>query len=157
MNVSRRRRSAGSSNLVRFQVFLSYAGDDGFEASLLQYAIEQMLADMHVIVWTYERDQRRHEGTIGKSIKDHVSESHAMVFLLSSSTLSGGAAQWMELAYADREGIPTFIILHHLTFDQLKKRKRGVPPMLLERQCNASAEWKRIVESLRNVLSARRE
>jgi hypothetical protein len=157
MTVSRRRPSQGSSDSVRPQVFLSHAGEDGFEAELLQYAIEQMLVDINVAVWTYERDQRRDERNVGKSLKDRVRESYAMVFLVSSSTLNAGAAQWMELAYADAYGVPTFIILHHLTFDQLKSRERGVPPLLLESQCNAAADWKNVIESLRIVLSGRRE
>jgi len=157
MTVSRRRRSQGSSDPARPQVFLSHAGEDGFEASLLQYAIEQILRDINVTVWTYERNQRLDERSIGKSLKDRVRESHAMVFLVSSSTLNAGAAQWMELAYADAYSVPTFIILHYLTFDQLKSRERGVPPLLLESQCNAAAEWKSIVERLRTVLSDRRD
>jgi hypothetical protein len=138
-------------------VFLSHAGDDAFEASLLQYAIEHMLADIDVAVWTYERDQQLDERSIGKSLKDRVRESGAVVFLVSPSTLSAGAAQWMELAYADAYNVPTFIILHHLTFDQLKGRERGVPPLLLESQCNAATEWKNIIGRLRLLLTSRRE
>jgi hypothetical protein len=137
-------------------VFLSHAGDDGFEASLLQYAIEQMLADINVTVWTYERDQRRDERSIGKSLKDRVRESQATVFLVSPSTLNTGATQWMELAYADAYNVPTFVILHHLTFDQLKSREKGVPPLILESQCNPAGEWKNIIEGLRMLLTSRR-
>jgi hypothetical protein len=138
-------------------VFLSHAGEDGFEAGLFQYAIEQMLADTNVTVWTYERDQRLDERSIGKSLKDRVRESKATVFLVSPSTLNAEAAQWMELAYADAYNVPTFIILHRLTFAELKSRERGVPPLLLESQCNAAAEWKSIIESLRLLLTQRRE
>jgi hypothetical protein len=153
MTVSRRRQSQGSSDPARPQVFLSHSGEDRFEASLLQYAIEQMLADINVTVWTYERDQRLDERSIGKSLKDRVRESKAVVFLVSPSTLNAGAAQWMELAYADAYNISTFIILHHLTFDQLKNYERGVPPLLLESQCNAATEWKSITASLRLLLT----
>jgi len=138
-------------------VFLSHAGEDGFEATLLQYAIEQMLAEINATVWTYERDQRRDERSIGKSLKDRVRESKATVFLVSPSTLDAGATQWMELAYADAYNVPTFVILHHLTFDQLKARERGVPPLLLESQCNAATDWKRIIEDLRLLLTGRSE
>ena len=157
MTVSRRRRSQASGDPARSQVFLSHAGEDGFEASLLQYAIEQMLADINVTVWTYERDQRLDERSIGKNLKDRVRDSKATIFLVSPSTLNAGAAQWMELAYADAYGVPTFIILHHLTFEQLKSHERGVPPLLLESQCNATAEWKSIIESLRLLLTGRHE
>jgi len=138
-------------------VFLSYSGEDAFEASLLQYAIEHMLADLTVTVWTYQRDQARDQRSIGKSLKDRVRESSATIFLVSPSTLDAGAAQWMELAYADAYDVATFVILHRLTFAELKSRERGVPPLLLESQCNSSAEWKTVVESLRLRVSATRE
>jgi hypothetical protein len=35
------------------QVFLSYSSDDSCEASLLAYAIESLLMDQRVRVWTY--------------------------------------------------------------------------------------------------------
>jgi hypothetical protein len=63
----------------------------------------------------------------------------------------------MELAYADAYEVPTFVILHRLTFAELKSRERGVPPLLLESQCNPSAEWKTVVESLRSRILAARE
>jgi hypothetical protein len=131
------------------QVFLSYSGEDAFEASLLQYAIEQMLADLKTTVWTFQRDQARDQRSIGRSLKDRVHESSATIFLVSPSTLEAGAAQWMELAYADAYEVPTFVILHRLTFNTLKSRERGVPPLLLESQCNPSAEWRNVIESLR--------
>jgi hypothetical protein len=108
-----------------------------------------MLADQKVTVWTYQRDQARDERSIGKSLRDRVRESSATIFLVSPSTLDAGAAQWMELAYADAYNVPTFVILHRLNFGELKSRERGVPPLLLESQCSASAEWKSVVESLR--------
>jgi len=138
-------------------VFLSYSGQDAFEASLLQYAIEHMLADLRAKVWTYQRDQARDQRSIGRSLKDRVRESSATIFLVSPSTLDAGAAQWMELAYADAYDVPTFVILHRLTFAELKSRERGVPPLLLESQCNPSAEWKTVVESLRSRILAKRE
>ena len=137
-------------------MFLSYSGEDAFEASLLQYAVEQMLADLNATVWTFQRDQARDERSIGNSLKDQVRESSATIFLVSPGTLTAGAAQWMELAYADAYGVPTFIILHRLTFAELRRRERGVPPLLLESQCNASAEWKSVVADLRAGLTGAR-
>ena len=154
MASTRGRRSRPRTGSPRPQVFLSYSGDDAFEASLLQYAIELMLTDLEATVWTYQRDQARDERSIGKSLKDRVRESSATIFLVSPSTLAAGAAQWMELAYADAYDVPTFVILHRLTFAELKSRERGVPPLLLESQCNPSAEWKNVIESLRSRVSA---
>ena len=144
-----------TTGATEHQVFLSYSGEDAFEASLLQYAIEQMLADLRVPVWTYQRDQARDERSIGRSLKDRVRESSATIFLVSPGTLNAGAAQWMELAYADAYDVPTFVILHRLTFSELRSRERGVPPLLLESQCNASAEWRSVVESLRLLMTGK--
>jgi hypothetical protein len=141
------------TDLTPHQVFLSYSGDDTFEAGLLQYAIEQMLGDLNVTVWTFQRDQQKDERSIGKSLKDRVRESSATVFLVSPSTLEAGAAQWMELAYADAYNIPTFVILHRMTFGELRARQRGVPPLLLEGQCNPSAEWRDVIAALRTRLT----
>jgi len=135
------------------QLFLSYAGEDAFEASLLQYALEHMLADLGARVWTYQRDQSKDQRNIGKSLKDRVRESSATIFLVSPSTLNSGAAQWMELAYSDAFDVPTFVLLHHLTFSEVKGRDKGVPPLLLEGQCNASAEWKSVVFDVRSRLT----
>jgi hypothetical protein len=150
MASTRGRRTRPRTGSQGAQIFLSYSGDDAFEASLLQYAIEHMFVTQNVTVWTYQRDQARDQHSIGKSLKDRVRESSATIFLVSPSTLDAGAAQWMELAYADAYDVPTFVILHRLTFAELKGRKRGVPPLLLESQCNASADWKSVVESLRS-------
>jgi len=111
-------------------------------------------ADLNVTVWTYERDQKRDERSIGKSLKERVRESRATIFLVSPSTLKAGAAQWMELAYADAFNLPTFVILHRLTFDELRNRRRGVPPLLLDGQCNPSAEWRSVVRALRSRIAA---
>jgi hypothetical protein len=135
------------------QIFLSYSGDDAFEASLLQYAIEHMLADMNAKVWSYQRDQAKDQRGIGNSLKVRVLESQATLFLVSPSTLNSGAAQWMELAYSDAFDVPTFVLLHHLTFSEVKGRDKGVPPLLLEGQCNASTEWKSVIVDLRTRLS----
>ena len=44
-------------NWNSIEIFLSYSGKELFEASLLQFAIEQLLKDLNAKVWTYERDQ----------------------------------------------------------------------------------------------------
>ena len=74
-----------------------------------------------------------------------------LVFLVSPSTLDGGAAQWMELAYADAFNVRTFVLLHHLRFHELKAREAGVPPLLLASQCNQAIQWKEIVGDLRSL------
>src|SRR5690242_16438440 len=120
----------------RPQIFLSYSGEDAFEAGLLQYAIETQLKDLRPTVWTYHRDQPRDQRNIGKSLKDSVRLSVAAVFLISPSTLISGATQWMELGYADAFSVPTFVLLHRVTFEKLRGRKKGVPPYLLASQCS---------------------
>jgi len=104
------------------QVFISYSGRDEFEASLLQYALERILENEGVVAWTFQRDQGRSERDIAQSLKHRVQESVASIFLVSPDTLDSGASQWMELAYADAFDVKTFILLHHLTFDELKQR-----------------------------------
>lgn len=137
-------------------IFLSYPEDHSVEAELLQFAYETLLADINVRVWTYERDQAKDEKAIAESLKVGIKASKAMVFLVTPSTLNKGAAQWMELAYADAFGIPTFILLHHLSYQELKAREAGVPPLLLAAQCNSSKQWREIVEDLRQHCSADR-
>ena len=134
------------------EIFLSYSGEDSFEASLLQFAIEQLLADLNVNVWTYERDQLKSTRQIAQSLKARVQRSAAVIFLASPSTFNSGAAQWMELAYADAFDIPIFVLLHRLTFKSLKAMEKGVPPLLIEGQCNLSTEWKIVVNAIRREL-----
>ncbi len=131
-------------------IFLSYSGDNSFEASLLQYALESLLNDLNIQVWTYERDQRKDQKRIAQSLKARVRESIATVFLVSPSTIDTGAAQWMELAYSDAFDVPTFVLLHQLSFQDLKNKEKGVPPLLLESQCNRAIDWKEIVSALRS-------
>src|SRR5687767_10321244 len=109
---------------MKIEIFLSYSGKDSFEASLLQFALEQLLADLSVRVWTYERDQAKSERQIGKSLKQRVQKSAAAIFLASPSTFNSGAAQWMELAYADAFDVPIFVLLHKMTFKTLKAMER---------------------------------
>lgn len=135
------------------QVFISYSGHDSFEASLLQYAFETLLNREGVVAWTFQRDQIRSEKEIANSLKQRVRESAATIFLVSPATLDGGATQWMELAYSDAFDVPTFVLLHHLGYGELKAKERGVPPLLLSSQCNSALDWKRIVEDIRNLLN----
>ena len=139
------------------QVFISYSGHDAFEASLLQYALERMLADVGVVAWTFQRDQSRSEKEIAQSLKARVRESVATVFLVSPTTLESGATQWMELAYADAFGVETFILLHHLDYHTLKQKERGVPPLLLSSQCNSAIEWKTVAQDIRQLLKGRQD
>jgi hypothetical protein len=56
-------------NRKKKNICLSHSGENSFEASLLQFAIEHFLQDLGVRVWTYERDQTKSEREIGKSLK----------------------------------------------------------------------------------------
>jgi len=134
-------------------IFLSYSGENAFEASLLQYAYETLLKDEGVRVWTYQRDQLKDERNISKSLRECVKESKATIFLVSPSTLDAGATQWMELAYSDAFDVPTFVLLHRITYQELRSREKGVPPLLLSGQCNKASEWKNLVSELRNCIS----
>jgi hypothetical protein len=134
------------------QVFISYSGRDDFQASLLQYAIEQMLREEGVEAWTFQRDQGRSEKQIAESLKNRVKESVASIFLVSPDTLDSGATQWMELAYADAFEVKSFVLLHRLTFSDLKQRTTGVPPLLLSSQCNSAMDWKNVIEDIRKLV-----
>lgn len=137
------------------QIFISYSGHDAFEASLLQYALETLLNEDGVVAWTFQRNQARSEKEIAQSLKMRVHKSVATVFLVSPATLDGGATQWMELAYCDAFDVPTFVLLHHLDYQELKRTERGVPPLLLSSQCNSALDWKSIVEDIRNIVRKR--
>jgi hypothetical protein len=149
--ISRPELSCGVTSPLR--VFLSYAGRDAFEAALLQECLETRLAGNGVVVvWTFERDQRPDESSISRSVKETVQDSVAVIFLLSPFTIEAGSTQWMELAYADAFGIPVFILLHHLTYDDLKRVERGVPPLILQSQCTPAVRWRGIESDLRELL-----
>ena len=135
------------------QVFISYAGHDAFEASLLQHAFESLLKAYRVTAWTYQRDQALSERNVAAALKRKVKQSFATVFLVSPTTLNGGAAQWIELGYADAFDIKTFVLLHHIDYQSLKSAERGVPPLLLASHCTTATEWKRIVAELKNLLA----
>ena len=137
------------------EIFLSYSGKDSFEAGLLQFALERLLEDLGVTVWSYERDQDKGERRIAHSLKTRVQGSSAAVFLASPATFASGAAQWMELAYADAFDVPIYVILHRLSFAELKGKEQGVPPLLIEGQCNPSSQWKDVIAAIRGQLLTR--
>lgn len=120
---------------------------------MLQYVLETLLNPEGVVAWTFQRDQARSEREIANSLKQRVRESVATIFLVSPATLDGGATQWMELAYSDAFDVPTFVLLHHLEYAELKAKERGVPPLLLSSQCNSALEWRRVVEDIRNLIN----
>ena len=135
-------------------IFLSYSSDHAFEAELLQFAYEAMLKDTGAKVWTYQRDQPRDEKSIAQGLKEQVRQSKALVFLATPSTLDKGAAQWVELAYADAFNVPTFVLMHQIKYADLKSRQENVPPLLLAAQCNPSEHWRKLAEDIRCLLLA---
>ena len=135
------------------EIFLSHADEDAFEAELLQAQLENSLSDLGVRVWSYKRDQAGDERSIGSSIREGVHESAAVILLISQYTLESGATQWMELAYADAFDIPTFVLMHHITFEDLK-RSSGVPPLVIEGQSTSAVNWRSIEADLRSKLTA---
>jgi hypothetical protein len=64
------------------RIFLSHASGDAFEASLLQFAAEHILAHLGATVWAYRRDQARNERDVAGSLKTQVRQSDAVIFLL---------------------------------------------------------------------------
>lgn len=116
---------------------------------MLQEAIELLLHDVGARVWRFGRDQAPDEKSIGASLRERIRGCAAVVVLLSPFTLESGATQWMELAYADAFGIPTFVLLHHLTVDQLRRAEKGVPPLVLERNCTLAIDWRLLENGLR--------
>ena len=133
-------------------IFLSYSRADRVEAQLLQFAFETLLADLNEQIWTYERDQAKSERKVAEALKQKVRESTVMCFLVSDSTIRGGAAQWMELAYADAFEIPTFVLLHRITFEKLKSPEANVPPLLLASHCNLAEKWREIADDMRKEI-----
>jgi len=138
------------------QVFVSYSGQDAFEAALLQFAIETLLRDQNVVAWTYQRDQATSEREISQSIKQRVRDSCATVFLVSPTTMAGGKTQWMELAYADAFDVQTFVLLHHLKYSELKAAESGAPPLLLAGQCNDATQWRTVIGDIGKLVEKAR-
>ena len=135
------------------QVFISYAGQDQFEADLLKFALDSLLADCGASAWMFQRDQSSSERKIAQSLKERVRSSCAVIFLVSPTTLQRGATQWMELAYADAFEVPTFVLLHHLQFKDLTSSESGAPPLLLAGQCNAATDWLRVMMDVRSRIT----
>jgi hypothetical protein len=136
-------------------IFLSHAGANSFEASLIQFVFENLLNDFNVMLWSYVRDQDGDEKAIGQSLKKKIGESWTVIFLVSPDTLTSGSTQWMELAYADAFEIPTFVLLHHMTFEDLRKSEHNIPPLLLTRQCTPAVNWRKLEQEIRQVCSSR--
>jgi len=132
----------------KYQIFVSYSGHDSFEAELLQFAIEKSLGNDIVSAWAFQRDQKRSEKEIAKSLKTKVKESIATIFLVSPTTLESCATQWMELAYSDAFDVETYVLLHHISYTELKSKESGVPPLLLSSQCNDATDWKNVISEI---------
>lgn len=141
--------------MIKKQIFISYAGHDAFEAGLLQFAIEKVFEKKGITTWTFQRDQKRSEKEIANSLKQKVKESIATIFLVSPHTINNGATQWMELAYSDAFDVETFVLLHHLTYQDIKNQERGVPPLLLSSQCNSATDWKLVLDDIGTLLEKR--
>lgn len=149
-------RVSGAGTTTKLRIFLSHAGEDRFEASLLQYAVEHMLARLNTMVWSYHRDQSRSEADIADALLDRVRESDAMIFLASPATMAASITQWMELAYAHQLGLPRYILLHRLRYKDLVTGDRAAPSLLLAAQCNdAALEWRDVIERLGQQYVAR--
>jgi len=140
---------------MKRQIFVSYSGHDAFEASLLQYALEEKLKPSRVTAWTYQRDQGRSEKNVASSLKKRIKQSIATIFLVSPKTLEGAATQWMELAYSDAFNVRTFVLLHHLDYQALKATHAGIPPLLLASHCNPAVDWPKVVKDIKRLLHGR--
>ena len=138
------------------RMFLSYSGEEDFEANLLKFALEVLMKNVRLKVWTYRKDQNRDERDVAGSLKKRIRESIATLFLVSPSTINDGATQWMELAYSDAFAVPTFVLLHHLTYEELKAKERSVPPLLLAGQCTEAVNWKSIESRVRRIIRGAR-
>ena len=57
----------------------------------------------------------------------------------------------MEFGYAHAFEIQTFVLLHHLTYQQLIQKK-SAPPALQKKQCNKAIEWESIESELTEVM-----
>ncbi len=130
-------------------IFLSHAEQNTFEADLFQIALENLFTDLSVVVWSYKRDQSGNERNIGSILKEKIRQSSVFIFLVSPSTLDTGITQWMELAYADAFNIPIFVLLHQLTFEELKKHDRSVSPLLLAGECTLAVDWRKLESDIR--------
>ena len=135
------------------QIFLSHTGKDAFEADLLQITLEGLLADLDVKVWSYLRDQSTGERRVSSSNLAQVRKSEAMIYLVSPATLEGGANQTIELGYAEALEKHIEVILHRLTYDDLKSAGSKVPITVLEGSCTPATEWRKVAQALRDHLT----
>jgi hypothetical protein len=134
------------------QIFLSHTGEDAFEADLLQLTLERWLADLNVKVWSYLRDQSTAERRVSGEILSQVRRSDAMLYLVSPATLDGGANQTIELGYAEALEKRIEVMLHRLSYDDLKAAGRKVPISVLEGSCTPATDWRKVAQSLREHL-----
>jgi len=115
-----------------------------------------VLRDQRVKGWTFQRDQGSDEREIATRLRAQVEHSVATIFLISPATLDGGATQWMELAYADAFRVPTFVMLHHISFADLETATKNVPPLVLSGQCSPSTEWRRVIDEIGAIVTERK-
>ena len=141
----------------RSHIFLSFAGDDTCEASLLQFAFETLLSSTQTKVWSYKRDQVASVRSVASSLKGEIQRSSALIFLASPSTLKGGAAQWMELAYADAFEVPIYVLLHRISYQKLRLKERGAPPFLTEGQCTIAEKWRDVATQIMETTAVGRK
>ena len=133
----------------QFRIFLSHAGGDRFEASLLQYAVEHILSHLRASVGAYQRDQNRSEADVAGAPMERIRDSYAMIFLATPTTIAASTTQWMELAYAHAFGVPRHVLLHRLRYQDLIAGERAAPPLLRAAQCSdAAREWRDVIDSM---------
>lgn len=143
--------------MKKLQIFISYSSHNEFEATLLQFAIEKLLEDKKVSVWTFQKDQKCSEKEVANSIKQKVKESIATVFLVSPYTLKSGATQWMELAYSHAFNVETYILLHNLSYKDLQTKGRSIPPLVTSSQCNLATKWELIINKMGTLCEKERK
>jgi hypothetical protein len=135
------------------QIFLSHASEDAFEADLLQLTLEHWLSDLDIQVWSYVRDQPSAERQVSGRILEQVRRCRAMVYLISPATLEGGANQTIELGYAEAFDKRIEVMLHRLTFEDLKAAGNKVPISVLTGFCTPATQWRKVAQALREHLS----
>lgn len=137
------------------KIFLSFASPDRFEALLLKIVLRRVYLRAHrPSIWIYTHDQAPTTPNVPVSLKREVKSSDAFILLLSRSTLNRGSNQWMELAYADAYKKPTFVLLHRINYDVVKKH-RNTPVFLQPKHCTHSRDWKSMVPKLDQILRGR--
>ena len=136
----------------RLEIFLSPIQEKIGSRQAAQFAIE-ILKDLEVCVWTYERDQEKSQTANRKESQGaRAWITAAVIFLASPSTLAP-VAQWMELAYADAFDVPIFVLLHQMTFKTLKAMEEGVA-FAPRGAVSLAAEWQTVVAAIRDRLDS---